>query len=111
MMSARMFGPRDWEAARQRRALAGRAPRLVLRRLIMLRQQPGGSWRVVVHTWRYGRWLPPELLCASAPKAHAQHVARDAWKRMGLPVMWQGIGDAKPRPLRFGRNASQAVLA
>ena len=101
-MSGQVLHVGRWYAARARRARAGKAPGLALRRTILLRQRANGQWYAAVYTWRFGRWLEPEWLCASAPLDCAKAAARDAWRRTRLPALWHYAGERDCRPLRFG---------
>lgn len=110
-MSAHIYGPRDWLAARNKRALAGKAPKPAVRRFIMLRQRHDGGWSAAIYTWRYGRWLSPEWLCGTGSLVKARDAARDAWMRMRMPAVWHYAGETGMRALRFGQNEPMELVA
>lgn len=101
-MTALVYASAEWFAARERRARAGKAPRLALRRCIMLRQQADGTWCVGIYTWKLGRWLKPDWVCPPASLAQARGAARAAWQQSKLPIMWHYSGRKGLQPFRFG---------
>lgn len=103
-MTAQISPASSWWRARNQRALTGKAPRLAVRRSILMRQAPNGSWTVAVCEWRFGKWKKPEWLCQSVPFDQAHGVTLQAWRQYRLPVCWSYSSDTRLRPFLFGRN-------
>ncbi len=103
-MTAHVYSVSCWWHARQNRARSGKAPRLAVRRSILMRQTPRGSWAVAVCEWRFGKWKKPEWLCQAVPFDEAHSVMLQAWQQYRLPVFWSYSDETRLRPFLFGRN-------
>ncbi|MEN2786076.1 hypothetical protein ACFOKI_06690 [Sphingomonas qilianensis] len=101
-MTARLYSPTDWARARARRAIRGKAPRLAIRRSILMRQSKSGAWSVGIFEWRFGKWQKPQWLCGSVSFQDARETVSDAWQQYRLPVAWGYAADDRLRPLLFG---------
>jgi hypothetical protein len=111
-MMGEVLGPAHWAAARRRRAMLGKAPRLAVRRVLMLREYRNGQWRAAICAWRFGRWLAPEWLCEPCSLKAARSAAFAVWRAgQRMPAAWQYATDSTARPLRFGQNEPRAVTA
>lgn len=100
-MTARVYSSADWFHARVRRATAGRAPRLAIRRYIYIRPQPDGRWAACIAEWRFGKWKPPEWLCGAVTFDDARSAAIDAWRKHRLPIMWNTGKDSYLHPFEL----------
>ncbi|MDY7525848.1 hypothetical protein [Sphingomonas sp. 10B4] len=109
-MTARVFGIERWRDARVNRARVGKAPRLAVRRTILLRQTVAGSWAVTVQEWRFGMWKQPEVLCRGVPLPKARATALAAWRDRRLPLLWAYL-DNNTRPFHEGRSEPREARA
>ncbi|WP_426265161.1 hypothetical protein [Sphingomonas sp. PWP1-2] len=107
-MSARIYWGAAWKRARDLRASRGKAPRLAVRRAILLRQGANGSWIVGIHEWRFGIWKPPTWLCGWSTLPDARKAALDAWDQHRLPLLWAYHGERNMRP--FFRNLNEPPI-
>ncbi len=110
-MSALIYSAPEWHRARQRRAAAGKAPRLAVTRTIAIRQAATGGWSVVIYTRRYGVWSKPERLCGVCSFDEARAVAVAAWRHCRLPIARVLHADGKLRPFLLDRSDMREVRA
>jgi hypothetical protein len=101
---ARVYPPACWARARAARAVRGKAPRLAVRRSILMRQSKSGTWSVGIFEWRFGKWQKPEWLCGSAPFEEARGAVDKAWHRYRLPMAWGYATDTHLRPFLLGSS-------
>jgi len=87
-MSAHVFGPADWTAARKR--LAGRAqgPARMIQRGIYLREHTDGRWSAAIFVWRHGKWSKPQIVIEPTTYRAARNAAVDAWRSTSLPFFY-----------------------
>ena len=107
-MSARIYWPSAWSHAREHRARSGKAPRLAVRRSIVLRQGPEGDWSAGVFEWRFGAWKKPNWLCGRVALAEARAAALAEWEKHKLPLLWSYYGEGV-RPFYEGLNEPKAA--
>lgn len=101
-MSGRVYWPDEWRQARERRAASGRAPRLAVRRSILLRQAPEGEWVAAIYEWRFGKWKQPTWLCGRTALPQARRAALAAWEEHRLPLLWAYADEVGVRPFYPG---------
>jgi hypothetical protein len=101
---ARVYSAACWARARAARAVRGKAPRLAVRRSILMRQSKSGTWSVGIFEWRFGKWRKPEWLCGSVTFEEARATIDAAWKRYRLPMAWGYAADKHLRPFLFGAS-------
>jgi len=99
-MIAHVFPVAAWYEARAPRAKAGKAPRLAVVRMIVLRQQPNGDWSVAVYGRRFGVWSKPQWL-GCGPYKDARRILERAWQDWRLPIVWAYRDDKHARPFCF----------
>jgi hypothetical protein len=99
-----VYSVAHWQRAREIRARSGRAPRLAVQRVILLREVEGGRWAAAVHQFRFGRWSGPEWICPAASLADARAAALAEWSMCGIPVVWAYRDDGSMRPFYAGLN-------
>jgi len=103
-MSAHIYWPDAWRQARDRRAVSGKAPRLAVRRSILLRQAPEGEWVAAIYEWRFGKWKQPTWLCGRTGLSEARQVALAAWETHRLPLLWAYRDENCMRPFHLGHS-------
>lgn len=108
-MSARVYWGGSWQRARELRASRGQAPRLAVRRAILLREGANGRWVAGIYEWRFGRWKPPIWLCGWCTLAEAREAALDAWDQHRLPLLWAYHDERGMRP--FFRDLNEPKIA
>jgi hypothetical protein len=97
-MTARVYSSGEWLRARARRAIAGKAPRLAVRRCIYIRPWSNDRWATCIAEWRFGKWKDPQWLCGATTFDDARAVAVNAWNIHRLPIMWATGKDRYLRP-------------
>ena len=110
-MSAQIYWGKAWREASEERVRRGKAPRLSVRRAILLRQGPNGNWIAGLCEWRFGICQEPTWLCAWTTLAEARTAALDAWEAKRLPLLWAYHGERRMRPFFRGLNEPSAALA
>lgn len=103
-MTARVYWGKAWAQARDLRASRGKAPRLAVRRAIVLRQGSNGHWVAGIHEWRFGAWKPPTWLCGWESLPEARKAALEAWDRHKIPLLWAYHDERGLRPFFTGLN-------
>lgn len=91
-MSAQIFGPADWAAARQRLAARAKGPARSIRRGIYLREHHDGRWSVAIFVWRHGTWSKPQIVSEPTTYRAARNAAVDAWRSTSLPFFYSREG-------------------
>ncbi|MDQ0839411.1 hypothetical protein [Sphingomonas faeni] len=102
-MTAQVYSAAAWVRARADRALSGKAPRLAVIRMLVIRQRPDGGWGVGLMERRYGVWKKPEWLCGATSYAAARAVAEKAWRKHRLPIAYVRPGERSMRPFHINR--------
>ena len=108
-MSARIYPATAWMQARYHRASVGKAPRLSIARMMLLRQIDDERWTVAVHVKRHGIWGKPQWLTGPVPYSQARRVVADAWRQCPLPIGWAYQGEKRMRPFHFDHSEPVAV--
>ena len=101
-MTGHVYPQSEWFKARAARARAGKAPRLAVIRVILLRQRTDGRWGVMLYERRYGKWSKPEWLCPMTSYGEARAATMKAWRKYRLPIAWAERNDTLLHPFRFG---------
>jgi hypothetical protein len=108
-MSAVVYPAAAWMQARYHRASVGKAPRLSVTRMMLLRQIDDERWTVAVHVKRHGIWGKPQWLTGPVPYPQARCVVADAWRQCPLPIGWAYRGEKRMRPFYFDHSEPVAV--
>lgn len=91
----------EWFRARARRAAAGKAPRLAIRRCICIALRSDARWAVCIAEMRFGKWMVPQQLTGEIALDAAREAAVRAWRKYRIPVFY-AEGD-RLRPIRIDR--------
>lgn len=101
-MSARIFGPADWAAARKRLAARAKGPTRTIQRGIYLREHADGRWSVAIFVWRHGKWSKPQIVSNPTTYRAARSAMVDAWRSTSLPLFYSRAGQKAAYSFRPG---------
>jgi hypothetical protein len=102
-MTGQVYPTSAWLRARAARASAGRAPRLAVTRMIVLREYADGRCAVCLQERRFGVWQKPEWLSGVTTYAKARAAVETAWRRHRLPVVFARFGERTLHPFHINR--------
>ncbi len=91
-MSAHVFGPADWVAARRRLSAQAKGPSRTIQRGIYLREHADGRWSVAIFVWRHGTWSKPQIVSEPTTYRAAREAAVGAWRSTSLPFFYSRAG-------------------
>lgn len=93
-MSAQVYGPAAWAAARQRLAARAKGATRTIRRGIYLREHSDGRWSAAIFVWRHGKWTRTEVVSEPTTYRAARHAAIAAWQSTRMPFLYLRDGRA-----------------
>lgn len=110
-MTAKIYWGKAWREASEERVRRGKAPRLAVRRAIVLRQGSKGRWIAGLCEWRFGICKAPTWLCGWTTLPEARAAALETWEAKRLPLLWAYNGERRMRPFFRDLNEPSAALA
>lgn len=106
-MSARVFGPADWVAARKRLASRAKGPNRTIQRGVYLREHSDGRWSAAIFVWRHGKWSKPQIVSEPTTYRAARNAVVGVWRSKSLPLFYSRAGQKGAFCFRPGLSEPQ----